>query len=136
MTSVYSWVGHRGREFLLHAHRLVQPAAPGRRVVVFPGDALTGSASDLRATAIARELRRRDWRATVVPPQLELEQRLRIVRAERPDVILLHQSRHPLNRPRYYPNIPCVFDADDADILDPRCRQDVIECCTGSVAVI
>jgi glycosyltransferase involved in cell wall biosynthesis len=55
---------------------------------------------------------------------------------ERPDVILLHQSRHPLNRPRYYPNFPCVFDADDADILDPKCRDDVIECCVDSVSVV
>jgi hypothetical protein len=136
MTSVYSWVGHRGRELLLHAHRLIRPDALGRRVVVFPGEATTGSASDLRATTVARELGRRGWRATVVPSQLELEQRLRILRAERPDVILLHQSRHPLNRPRYYPNFPCVYDADDADILDPKCRADVIECCTDSVAVI
>jgi hypothetical protein len=136
MTSIYSWVGHRGREFLLHAHRLVQPNTSGRRVVVFPGEAGTGSAADLRATAIARELRRRGWRATIVPSQLELKQRLRIVRAERPDVIILQQSRHPLNRPRYYAGIPCVFDADDADILDPACRDAVIECCAESVAIV
>jgi hypothetical protein len=29
-----------------------------------------------------------------------------------------------------------VFDADDADILDPECRDAVIECCVDSVAVI
>jgi hypothetical protein len=29
-----------------------------------------------------------------------------------------------------------VFDADDADILDPNCRGSVIECCRDSVAVI
>jgi glycosyltransferase involved in cell wall biosynthesis len=29
-----------------------------------------------------------------------------------------------------------VFDADDADILDPACRDAVIECCTDSVAVV
>jgi hypothetical protein len=136
MTSIYSWVGHRGRELLLHAHRLMQPKAPGRRALIFPGEAATGSGSDLRATAIARELRRRGWRATNVPSQLELGQRLRIIRAERPDVILLQQSRHPLNRPRYYAGTPCVFDADDADILDPTCRDDVIECCTESAAVV
>jgi hypothetical protein len=136
MPSVYSWVGHRGRELLFHAQRLVQPAAPGRRVVIFPGEAATGSASDLRATAIARELRKSGWRAMVVPSQLELDQRLRIIRAEKPDVILLHQSRHPLNRPHYYAGTPCVYDADDADILDPTCRDTVIECCRDSVAVI
>jgi Glycosyl transferases group 1 len=136
MTSIRSWVGHRARELLVHAHRLSQPAAPGRRVLIFPGEAATGSGSDLRAVAVARELGRLGWRATVVPSQLELQQRLRIIRAERPDVILLHQSRHPLNRPRYYPDTPCVFDADDADILDPKCRDDVIECCADSVAIV
>src|SRR5258708_7644313 len=110
MTSVYSWVGHRGRELLLHAHRLIQPDALGRRVVVFPGEATAGCACDFCGTTIRGASRRRGWRATVVPSQLELEQRLRILRAERPDVILLHQSRHPLNRPRYYPNFPCVYD--------------------------
>lgn len=136
MPSINSWIGHRCREFLLHAQRMVQPTTRGYRVVVFPGEAASGSASDLRATAVGRELRRLGWRVIIVPSQLELEQRLRIVRAERPDVILMHQSRHPLNRPRYYSNTPCVFDADDADILDPKCRDAVIECCIDSVAVV
>jgi hypothetical protein len=136
MSSIQSWVGHRCRELLVHAQRLTKPIVPGRSVVVFPGESATGSASDLRATAIARELGRLGWRATAVPAQLELEQRLRIIRAEQPDVIFLQQSRHPLNRPRYYPGIPCVFDADDADILDQNCRDAVIECCVDSVAVV
>jgi hypothetical protein len=136
MTSIYSWIGHRCREGLVHIARLGEPAHMGHRVVIFPGEAGTGSASDLRASALAPELRRLGWRATVVPSQLELSQRLRIVRLERPDVILLQQSRHPLNRPRYYPSVPCVYDADDADILDPDCRDAVIECCADSVAVI
>ena len=29
-----------------------------------------------------------------------------------------------------------VFDADDADILDARCAESVIECCRGSVSII
>jgi glycosyltransferase involved in cell wall biosynthesis len=85
---------------------------------------------------MARELRKLGWRTCLVPAQLELRQRLRICRLERPDVILLQQSRHPLNRPRFYPTIPCVFDADDADILDPRCEASAIECCRESAAVI
>ena len=71
-----------------------------------------------------------------MPSQLGLNQRLRIVKAERPDVILIQQSRHPLNRPSYYGGTPCVFDADDADILDPRCTDAVIECCRASASVI
>jgi hypothetical protein len=136
VVSVKSWAGHRYRELLVHCRRLIQPANPGRRVVIFPGEAGTGGGSDLRAAALASELRRLGWRTTTVPSQLELKQRLRVIRVERPDVILMHQSRHPLNRPRLYGKTPCVFDADDADILDPNCRDAVIECCADSAAVI
>jgi len=131
---LHSWLGHRARELLVHARRATLPDAPGRRVLIFPGDCLSGSPSDLRAIALAAELRRLGWRAISVPKQLELGQRLRIVEAERPDVILLHQSRHAFNRPRYYKGIPCVFDFDDADFIYDR--EAVIECCRDSVAVI
>src|SRR5215470_14062060 len=134
MPSVYSWVGHHGRELLVHAQRATQYRVPGKRVVIF--SSLSDAGADLRGIALAPELRRLGWRVTWVPKQLELDQRLRIVRAERPDVILLRQSRHPLNRPRFYGGVPCVFDADDADILDPACRDAVIECCRDSAAVI
>ena len=56
MASLYSWVGHRSRELLVHAHRVIQPTNPGRSVVIFPGEWATGSGSDLRATALAREV--------------------------------------------------------------------------------
>lgn len=135
MTGV-SFLGHRARELLIHARTLVQRPGDRPRVVIFPGESGSGSASDLRAWALAPALQRLGWHATCVPPQLELVQRRRILKALRPDVILLQQSRHPLNRPGYYPGVPCVFDADDADILDPRCRERVLECCRDSTAVI
>ncbi len=131
-----SRVGHRMREFAVHTQRIAQPATRPR-VLVFPGGPPgTGMAADLRGWAITGSLRRLGWRATAVPPQLEQLQRERIVRMERPDVVLLQQSRHPLNRPRFFPGIPCVFDADDADVLDPRCTENVLECCQESRAVI
>ena len=130
------YVGHRLREAKLHASRVVRLPGRGRRVVIFPDSLETGSSADLRGYSIGAELRRLGWRVTCVPPQLELVQRQRIVRLEKPNVILLVQSRHPLNRPKYYPETPCVFDADDADILDPRCADAVIECCRDSRAVI
>ena len=115
------------------SQRLVQPTRR-RCVMLFPNEMYTGSSGDLRACAIARELRRLGWRTVVVPPWLNAASRERIVRSERPSVIFLHQSRHPLNRPALYPGIPCVFDADDADILvNPRAAE---ECCRGSAAVI
>ena len=115
------------------AQRLGQPRRL-RRLVVFPEQMYTGTAGDLRGWAIARELRKRGWRTIVVPPWLDLRHRLMIVRQEMPDLILLQQSRHPLNRPALYPGIPCVFDADDADILNAPAL--VAECLRGCRAAI
>jgi hypothetical protein len=108
----------------------------GPRLVVFPSMALSGSSGDLRAVAIAKQLNVLGWRAVVVPPQLGLASRRRILRIERPDLILLQQMWHPLNRPSLYGGTPCIFDSDDADILDSNQRQVVVDCCEQSLAVI
>ena len=49
---------------------------------------------------------------------------------------MLQHARHKLNRPRYYPGTTCVYDCDDADILEPERTDAVIECCRDSSAVI
>ena len=134
--SKFSWFGHRIRELLVHADRIWQSTKSRPSVIIFPGEAASGSASDLRATAVGKALKQFGWRSIVVPPQLELSQRKRLIRAEKPNIALLHQARHPLNRPRLYPGLPCVFDVDDADILDPQCRETVVDCCRSSVAII
>jgi hypothetical protein len=103
-------------------------------VVFFPDQMYRGSAGDLRACAIAKELRHLNWRTIIVPPWLSLRERLRIIRTERPEFVHIQQSRHPLNRPRFYEQTPCIFDADDADIVNHR--DCVEECCRGSSAVI
>ena len=136
MSGLKSYVGHRIRELKLHAERLVAPRRHRPRVLVLLNDMWTGGPGDLRGIAIARELRRLGWRAFAVPPQCELSQRRRIIRLERPDVILLQQALHPLNRPSLCEGVPCVLDADDADILDPKCNGQVIECLEGSRAAI
>lgn len=59
---------------------------------------------------------------------------MQIIAKEQPEAILLQQSRHPLNRPSLYRGIPCVFDADDADVLNAP--ELVAECCRESRAVI
>lgn len=89
----------------------------------------------MRGYEIAAALRSLGWRATVVPPQLSLCQRERIIRRERPDLLLLQQARHPLNRPDLY-SIPCVFDIDDADWCDPARADAIVACCRQSAAVI
>jgi glycosyltransferase involved in cell wall biosynthesis len=136
MSGVTRAVGRRVFELAAHANRLTLPGGDRRRVVVFPALAGAGTASDLRGFAVARELTRQGWRALAVPPHLDLAGRRRLLAAERPDVVLIHQTRHALNDPRLYPGVPCVFDADDADITDPRLEGRVVDCLRASAAVV
>ena len=129
-----SFVGHRLREASIHARRIVTSRnLPS--VMILNSIYGTGLSGDLRGGAVAPELRKLGWRAASLPTQLELIQRLRLIRLEKPDVLFMQQSRHPLNHPRYYAGYPIVFDADDADIYDPRCAEHVVQCCRGSVAL-
>lgn len=105
-------------------------------LVIFPSNQPWDPASRLRAWELAPRLRQRGWRVVVVPEPLSLAQRRRVLRAEKPDVILLQQTRHPLNRAGLYLPIPCVLDADDADYLDPAVRTDIVETAEQSAAVI
>jgi glycosyltransferase involved in cell wall biosynthesis len=130
-----SWVGHRVREAAVHADRLRQ-SADLPRILFSVGNDNRGDSSGLRGYAIARELKKYGWRTAVIPKQLELSQRQRLVRLERPDIIVLQKGRHQLNRPKYYANTTCVFDVDDADFLDPAHRKGTIECMANSSAVI
>ena len=122
-------------EALLHIQRW---RAPIRRpcVVIFPSNQRWDAASNLRAWLVAPELERLDWRVVIVPEPLTLAQRRRILDLERPDVILIQQTRNPLNEPRLYPGYPCVVDADDADYLDPRHHERIARAATDAAAVI
>lgn len=131
---IASWLGHRARELSVHAHRISQKG--NLRLVIFPSDLTVGSAGDLRGRAVGLELEKLGYRVTVVPPQLELSQRKRILRWERPDFILMQQTRHPLNVPSLYPNYRCVLDVDDADILDPACSAQVIQCASSACGIV
>src|SRR5438552_4074292 len=108
------------------------------RVLVFPSYGIDDGASRLRSWALATALRECGWRATGVPHQLTLEQRLRLIRHERPGILLLQQARNPLNRPALYRDtgIPVVFDLDDADWLDEKCAPSLAQCCRDASAVI
>jgi glycosyltransferase involved in cell wall biosynthesis len=129
------YLGHRYREFLVHMQRLRQPRR-NPRAVFFPSQMpAEGGSSLLRAFNVAAALRGIGWRTTVVPPQCELVQRRRILRMERPDVIVFQMQRHPLNRPKLYEGYPAVFDIDDADFLDEKCVDAVHECCQTAAAV-
>lgn len=105
-------------------------------VVIFPGGPRKSSSSYLRAWILGDELERQGWRAIVVPDVLSFAQRQRILRLEKPDVILLQQTRHPLNRPSLYAPIPCVIDADDGDHLDPRHSARIAHWVSEAAAVV
>jgi hypothetical protein len=132
---LHSYFGHHVRELQVYFQGLQLP----RRdlSVVFcvdgPND---GMSSGLRGYALAEALNNLSWRATVIPHQLELKQRNRIIKLEKPQILVLQSPRHPLNRPHLYPNQFCVLDLDDADFLDPICKNTVIDCAKGSQAAI
>jgi hypothetical protein len=106
------------------------------RVVIFPSNQPWDPASHLRAWTVAPALRELGWRTIVVPEPLSLAQRRRLLEMERPDVVLLQQTRHPLNDPHLYAPYPCVLDADDADCLDPAHRERIGRWAAGAAAVV
>ena len=118
------------------ANALVSALSKRRSVAIAPSDTHWDPASNLRAWVMAPALRRLGWRVLLLAPEATLSERQRVLRLWRPDVLLLQQSRHPLNRPHFYPGVPCVFDQDDADYLDERVRDDIVGCCEGASLVI
>jgi hypothetical protein len=135
MRRLKSYFRRYAREARIHASRLRQPADLPR-VIIFTEKFRAGQSPDLRGAAIGRQLRHLGWRVTAVTGELDLEQRQRLLGLEKPAVILLQQTRHPLNHPRFYPGIPCVLDIDDADITDPLISDGIIERARQSRAII
>lgn len=133
--SFKSYVGHQLREAQLHLKRMTYPQTE-KRLVIFPWSSLDASSSRERAYNLGKQLRAKGWRVTIVPFQLELEQRLRILRLEKPQIVYIQMQRHQLNAPELYEVPRIVFDIDDADWFDPEQEPQVIECCKGSDLVI
>jgi Glycosyl transferases group 1 len=136
LAKLKSWTGRQVREFNVHLQRL-QPASDLKVIFCVDGPR-NGQSSGLRGYCIAEALRPLGWRSIVIPSQLDLAQRQRIIQAENPQILVLQSSRPLLHRPQLYPNQLCVYDLDDADFLDPRdeAKQAVLSCATGSKAAI
>lgn len=90
----------------------------------------------LRATNIARGLDGHGWASIVVPANLSLRQRNRVLHYFRPDVVVLQKCRHPLNRAEYLKNWPIVLDLDDADFVNPKASSVLQEVATQARAVM
>lgn len=99
--------------------RLLARRGAGRRVAFLPGEGRMQS-SLLRGYNMADELRLLGWDTLVVPARLGQGQRARVLRAFRPDLVVVLQCRHPLNRAELLADWPLVLDIDDADWFDPR----------------
>jgi len=124
-------------EMLLHIKRVAQPRLK-KSIIILPSGTEKGNvASYLRAYEVGRELQRNfGWRVTIIPPRLSLKQRLRIIKWESPNLILMQMERHPLNQPHFYRLCPVIFDIDDADFLWDYARPLVKKCCEDSNMVI
>jgi hypothetical protein len=97
-----------------------------KRLVIFPFWTLEDDSSTReRAYNLGENLRTLGWRVTIVPCQLDLEQRRRILRLEKPKILYIQKGRHKLNFPELYEVPRIVFDIDDADFLWP---DDFIGC--------
>src|SRR4029078_12447356 len=85
-------VGHAGRELMVWS-RLIEMRALRRRptVVSLEGDEMPAR---LRAGEVAEAMRADGWAAIVVPPQLSLSQRRRLLRAAAPAVTGREQVPH------------------------------------------
>jgi hypothetical protein len=115
----------------VHVARVSQRATPTTpRVVIFASmDAWEGS-SRLRAYAMVPILQKLGWRATLVPKHLEVSQRQRILKLEKPHVLLIQKGRLPTHFPHFYSQAlasgtKLVFDLDDADYV---AKDQAVQC--------
>ena len=130
-----AWAGHRGREAGIYLRRLGSRRR-AKEIVFFPfGDRENVSSRD-RVYVLGEELRRLGWGVTVVPKQLELGQRRRVLRLVKPDILFIQKDYHPLNWPDLYEAKHKVFDLDDADFVDPKLHDQVVACCKRTELVI
>lgn len=133
------------RPFRSAVGRLVREAAlyptlarrrAGRRVAFLPSGTRQQS-SLLRAWNVADGLAAdHGWSTLVVPPQLGQSQRRRLLSLFQPDIVVVQQCRHPLNRLPYLREWPFVLDVDDADFLDASLSDVLAGVAQGSLGVI
>lgn len=128
-------VGAYARELVLYLTNRMRH--PGKKsVLFFTTHGANDASSNLRGYAIADHLRSVGWHAIVCPKHFRLNQRLRLIRRMKPDVIVMQTARHNLNRPSLYPGVPIVFDLDDADYIADWSRPAVLDCLRDSAAVV
>lgn len=131
--SLKSFAGHRIREAIVHLNMFGNRQSP--RLLMLPTYGPVQS-SLLRVFNLVPDLRKQGWTPLIVPAQLELVQRSRILRRFDPDLVFLQKSRHPLNDPSLLEGRPFVYDIDDADFLDENLVERIEQTCRSASAVI
>ncbi len=117
-----SALGRMGREAALYPSMV--RIGTGPRLAILPSESREG-ASLLRGYNMATALRHHGWQTLVLPAQLALPQRTRVLERFRPDLVLVQQARHPFNRAAHLGRWPLVLDIDDADFLDPALEPEL-----------
>lgn len=118
-----SVVGRIAREAALYP-RILGAGRGQPRIAFLPSHGPEQS-SLLRAYHMADQLRLHGWQSIVLPKELLLGQRNRVLRRFRPDLVVVQQCRHVLNRLRFLTDWPLVLDIDDADFLDPKLTDEL-----------
>lgn len=128
-----SYIGHRVRELALYPRIIAKSGAP--KVLFFPWSGPEGF-SQLRIYNIADGLAANGWKTLVVPKQLELSQRARIVRLFKPDILVFQKCRHPLNDADYAFGKPFILDLDDADWFDEVLYDRMVRTVSAACGII
>lgn len=133
---VRSALGRVLREAALYPRVARARGRAAQRVAFLPSGTKEQSAL-LRAWNIAAGLEAdHGWVTLVVPPHLRQSQRLRLLGAFRPDVVVVQKCRHGLNRSPHLARWRVVLDVDDADFLDPTLTQLMADVAAASLGVI
>jgi hypothetical protein len=130
-----SFFGHRLRELLVYVEFFFQRKKKPSLMIFVDGNK-GGFSSGLRGYELKKELKKFGWNVVVIPHQLELIQRLRLIKYFTPDLLMFQSCRHKLNRSELYPNCKLIFDLDDADFLDDDLKERVIDCAKNSLVNI
>ncbi len=128
------FAAHRVRELSILSKHIFKSRRP--RLVAFPCDSWKACSGLLWGQGALKEMESLGWDVVLAPPQLELSQRKRLCKLLKPDAIFFLKARTWKNRPHHYPNIPLVFLMDDADFLDPKEHDHVVECTQAAALVI
>lgn len=111
------------REFS-HTIQILGQRGADPLVAFLPCEGRRGAAL-LRCFNMADALKARNWRTITLAPSLTLNQRRRLLRIAKPDLVVMQGSRHFLNRPDYYPDHRILYDLDDADFHLPHLTRPV-----------